>query len=308
MRPSIFTRVYIQSYGRGFYRDNCEIIEKLHALGFDVLDFNFNWGIADNPDFILRGDDWQHKVARAAETAQRLGVSFSQAHLPFVKGCWRGGSDPSFKKSGYGEYFDECMRRAYIACGMLGVKYVTAHPDTHPEVNFERSATLALNHEYYDPLVELGIKNGVGTAFENMMPCLDGTLPVRYCQQYDDLAELVDSYNDPMVGVCWDTGHANGMIFDQARAVHYLGKRIKNLHLNDNVRCNRDEHLLPFMGTIDWYALMAALAEVGYDGDMTLETHVGHEAPGSLQEEMIILSRKSAEFLIDMFNDARRKL
>lgn len=307
MRPSIFTRIYIQSFGRESYRDNCEVIEKLHELGFRVLDFNFNWGIESNPDFILRGDDWQKKVERAAEAAQKAGVSFSQAHLPFIKGCCTR-CDPSFKNSGYKEYFDECVRRAYIACGMLGVNYVTAHPITFDEVNFEREASLALNHEYYDKYVELGIKHGVGTAFENMMPCLDFSLPVRYCQHYDELIDLVDSFHDKMVAVCWDTGHANGMMFDQQRAIHALGSRLKNVHINDNIRCNRDEHLLPFMGNIDWYKLMTAMAEIGYDGDMTLETHVGVDAIGSLQEDMIKLSLKSACFLIDIFNEAKSRL
>lgn len=307
MKPSVSTRIYIQSYGRERYRDSVEIIEKLHQIGFEVLDFNFNWGIADNPDFILRGDDWQKKVERAAEVACRIGVSFSQAHLPFIKGCCKQ-CDPSFKIGGYEEYFNECMRRAYIACGMLGVKYVTAHPNTCKEFNFERKETFDANRRYYDPYVELGIRNGVGTAFENMMPCLDASLPERFCQHYDELIELVDSYSDPMVGVCWDTGHANGMMLDQPRAIRKLGKRIKNLHINDNNHCNRDEHLLPFMGSIDWYSLMTALAEVGYSGDMTLETHVGQDAIGSLQEDMIRLSLKSAEFLIELFREAQSRL
>ncbi|MCI7742724.1 MAG: sugar phosphate isomerase/epimerase [Clostridiales bacterium] len=304
MKPAISTRIYIQSFGRERYRSNVEVIEKLHELGFEVLDFNFNWGIAENIDFILRKDDWQQQIDLVANTAQRIGVSFSQAHLPFIKACCRQ-CDPSFRNSGYEEYFNECMRRAYIACGMLGVKYVTAHPITCIECNFEREATFDANRKYYDPYVELGIRNNVGTAFENMMPCLDASLPVRYCQHYDELIELVDSYNDPMVAVCWDTGHANGMMLDQPRAIRVLGKRIKNLHINDNHRCSRDEHLLPFMGSIDWYSLMAALAEAGYSGDMTLESHVGDDAVGSLQEDMIRLSRKSAEFLIDIFREAK---
>lgn len=306
MRPSIFTRIYIQSFGRKMYRDSSEVIEKLYEIGFRTLDFNFNWGIADNPDFILRGSDWQQKVDQAAETAARLGVSFSQAHLPFIKGVSRS-CDAGFRTPGYEEYFNECVRRAYVACGMLGVRYVTAHPITFPEVNFERQASFDLNRAYYDQYVELGMKGGVGTAFENMMPCLDGSLPVRYCQHYDELIELVDSYHDEKVAVCWDTGHANGMMFDQARALRAIGLRLKNVHINDNYRCSRDEHLLPFMGTIDWYQVMAALAEIDYQGDMTLETHVGEDGDGILQEKMIKLSLETAEYLIEIFRAEKEK-
>lgn len=307
MQPSTFTRVYIQSFGRETFRDSEEIIKKLHDIGFNVLDFNFHWGINSNPDYILRGDNWQEKVEKAAAVAQELGVTFSQAHLPFIKGCCKD-TDPMFRQSGYEEYYNECVRRAYIACGILGVKYITAHPTTYKQVNFEHKATFDLNRRYYDPYVELGIKNGVGTAFENMLPCLDGALPVRFCQHYDELIEFVDSYNDDKVAICWDTGHANGMMFDQPRAIRAVGSRLKNLHINDNVRCNRDEHLLPFMGEIDWYKLMYALAEIGYDGDMTLESHVGVDGIGSIQDDMIKLSLKTCEFLIDIFNKAKAEL
>ena len=128
-----------------------------------------------------------------------------------------------------------------------------------------------------------------------------------YCQHYDELIELVDSYNDPMVAVCWDTGHANGMKFDQARAIRTIGKRLKNLHINDNHNCNRDEHLLPFMGTVDWPAVMKALADIDYEGDLTLEVHFGDNAYGVLQEEMIRMQKASADFLIGMFEQAKQK-
>ena len=53
---------------------------------------------------------------------------------------------------------------------------------------------------------------------------------------------------------------------------------------------------------------MGALAKIGYTGDMTLETHVGQDATGSLQESMLRLSLETANFLIDIFNAAASKL
>ena len=45
---------------------------------------------------------------------------------------------------------------------------------------------------------------------------------------------------------------------------------MKGLHLQDN-RGSKDDHLLPGMGVLPWDSILEALAEIGYDGDFTLE-------------------------------------
>ena len=52
---------------------------------------------------------------------------------------------------------------------------------------------------------------------------------------------------------------------------------------------------------------MAALAEIDYQGDMTLETHVGEDGDGILQEKMIKLSLETAEYLIEIFRAEKEK-
>ena len=304
MQPSATIKTCLKCFGSERLRDYGEAVQMLYDAGYRVMDFSFVH--QTNEDYILRGSDWQQKIDRIADMAARLGITFSQSHLPYIKTSQRN-TDPSFQKPGYEEYFWECMRRAYIASGMLGVRYATAHPISFSEFNYEEEASMKGNHELYDPYVEVGIKHNVGTAFENMLPSLDRKFPAKYCSHYDQLIHLVDSYHDPMVAICWDTGHANMMKFDQVRALRAVGHRLKNLHINDNHYGQRDEHLLPFMGEIKWYDLIPVLAEINYDGDMTFETpKVGDAADGELQKSFLRVTYETGMKLVDIYAKSRK--
>jgi sugar phosphate isomerase/epimerase len=65
-------------------------------------------------------------------------------------------------------------------------------------------------------------------------------------------------------GVCLDTGHAHlmGGVIDAAEA---LGGHLVTTHVHDNAG-RRDDHLVPFQGTINWSAFVMAMEKVGYDG------------------------------------------
>lgn len=300
MKVSILTGIAKRSVDFKGLRDMSDIITILHDCGYDTLDIGFTEQVL--PDYILRGDDWQQKIDEAANTAAKLGVIFAQSHLPFIKKASMD-IDPNWKKPGFPEYFEECMRRAYIASSMLGVPYGTTHPLTWLDAVGSPEIELQRNREYYDRFVELGIRYNVGTAFENMRPeSPQWPFPARYCQNYGDLMQLVDSYDDPMVGVCWDTGHANHAGHDQGRALRVLGGRVKNLHLNDNHYNCRDEHQLPYMGTVDWESVLSALVDIGYSGVLNYEVgKICDNAPTPIQIEWIKTARSNAQHLLELY-------
>ena len=107
----------------------------------------------------------------------------------------------------------------------------------------------------------------MGIAIENMPDITQK----RFCCKAEELCALVDAFNNPLVGCCWDTGH--GMISgdDQYEALTLLGHRVKALHIDDNYGTARDVHLLPYEGLIDWSKVMRALREIGYDHDFAFE-------------------------------------
>lgn len=71
------------------------------------------------------------------------------------------------------------------------------------------------------------------------------------------------------VGICLDFGHAHldGDVID---AVETVSEHLLATHLHDN-RGRRDDHLLPFDGTIDWAGTLLAVQKVGYEGPFVFE-------------------------------------
>jgi len=105
---------------------------------------------------------------------------------------------------------------------------------------------------------------GLQVAVENALP----TQP-RVADTVTAAARFADGIDAGNVGLCLDTSHAN-IGEDPVAAVEIAGKRLLTLHISDNDGA-RDEHALPFEGTVDWPAFMAALRAVGYDDVFTLE-------------------------------------
>jgi sugar phosphate isomerase/epimerase len=84
------------------------------------------------------------------------------------------------------------------------------------------------------------------------------------------LAWLVDEQLDGFdVGVCLDYGHAH-MMGDLSDAIETLSGHLWTTHVHDNDG-NRDEHLTPYQGTIDWDAAMMETQKIGYDGVLMFE-------------------------------------
>jgi sugar phosphate isomerase/epimerase len=73
----------------------------------------------------------------------------------------------------------------------------------------------------------------------------------------EKLKELVKALHYPDLGVCFDTGHAH-IMSSVHQAFGVLEHLIQSTHVHDNRR-ERDAHLWPGEGTIDWGETMQAL-------------------------------------------------
>jgi sugar phosphate isomerase/epimerase len=71
------------------------------------------------------------------------------------------------------------------------------------------------------------------------------------------LIEILETGHMDQIGVCLDLGHAH-MIVGVSESIATLGKRITQVHAHDN-HGQKDEHLFPGDGAIDWPATTAAL-------------------------------------------------
>lgn len=72
------------------------------------------------------------------------------------------------------------------------------------------------------------------------------------------------------VGVVLDTGHSQVVGEDPAQAACALGPTLFHVHIDDTYG-QRDDHLIPGQGVIDFLAFFTALKEIGYRGFLTAE-------------------------------------
>src|SRR5262249_36129153 len=90
------------------------------------------------------------------------------------------------------------------------------------------------------------------------------------------LKELLKALHYPDLGVCFDTGHAH-MMSSVHQAFGVLEDRIRSTHIHDNKR-DRDSHLWPGEGNIDWDHTMQSLRNAPNAPAMLLEIETEEEA------------------------------
>ena len=71
------------------------------------------------------------------------------------------------------------------------------------------------------------------------------------------------------VGICMDFGHAH-IMGDVADAVETAAEHLIATHVHDNRRRD-DEHLVPYLGTINWDMALMTMQKIGYDGTYLME-------------------------------------
>ena len=180
------------------------------------------------------------------------------------------------------EAHEFAIKQAIIASGKLGAAWCVLHPRTSLTTGRYVSASFEDNRRVFAEYLEYANKYGTGIAAENLP--VFGIKPAIpfYSSSYEDLAALSDSFHAPNMAICWDTGHANLMSFDQTEAIRFLGSRIQCTHIHNNFK-QMDNHLPPDQGNILWDKVMQAFASVGYQGPLTLETHCCYTEPGLLE-------------------------
>ncbi len=130
----------------------------------------------------------------------------------------------------------------------------------------------------YERLFDYAKEKGVKVALENL----------RYLE---NLKFLMDRYDFPVF--CWDTGHEN-CYTDGIKYMEILGSRLGALHIHDNKMAkDRDDHLLPYDGNIDFEEVAQHIAKNGNDITVMLEVNRGakindDEVYGDISDEEFV--------------------
>jgi sugar phosphate isomerase/epimerase len=96
------------------------------------------------------------------------------------------------------------------------------------------------------------------------------------------VALLEGDLDAPRAGICMDFGHAH-LAGDVADAVEIAAEHLIATHVHDNRR-RGDDHLAPFLGTINWDMALMTMQKIGYEGTYLMELANTGSAPSVLEE------------------------
>jgi sugar phosphate isomerase/epimerase len=116
----------------------------------------------------------------------------------------------------------------------------------------------------------------------------------------ENLKHFLEQTRLSNIKLCLDTGHAHlsGGLATGLEATHDL---VATVHVHDN-HGERDEHLLPYLGTIDWDATLPALPE---QASLVLELKEPAATPGTTDLHIFADKLRAVREVFDKFEKAR---
>ena len=262
MNISVNPKYFAQTRKNGYYRNPYESVKLCVDAGFKVLDYSPN----------VWEDSWESEMDAIMDASAKYGAVVEQSHAPY-----------NFYTKAPLDVYQKVLGRSVEAAIKMGIKNLVFHADEyHPPKgeSFDADAALIQIYDILSPFVEKTVNGGVKVALETVFEDFTGKPKegqrMHFCGDFEELIAIIDKFNDPMVGCCWDFGHAKiGIGNDKhADAIRHMGKRINCTHVHDNYY-GKDLHLPPFVGDANWEELMPALKETGYDGSLTFEMVYG---------------------------------
>jgi sugar phosphate isomerase/epimerase len=226
-------------------------------------------------------------IDEAVALMKSLGMEANSFHAPFAEAIDISSLDHGHRTHAVRELLLACDAAAAMHC-----HYVVLHPGPeregkpHPEEWYHRMRCAA------DSLNQVAAHCrhlGLTLLLENMLPHL-------MFGHVSDMMFLLGAIRETNVGTCLDTGHAF-LSRDLRTVVHKLSGHLRMLHVNDNLG-DRDAHLSPGEGAIDWTSLFRQLQQWNFHGPLILELADSGESPEHIMER----ARNARSYLRDLLN------
>ena len=274
--------VYCDKYG---FREG---LERMKTHGFDSMDYQEFIETA-TPLFEKSTSQFEAYLKEERKILEAVGIGVHQTHGP-----WR--YPPQDANVADREERFEKMVRSMEGTAILGCDRMVLHslmPFSRNDQGHEKES-YEMNLEFMGRICEAAKERGIIICFENMpMPELSlGSVPA--------VVDFVKTINSDHFKICLDTGHSNMFSYSAGDCVRMIGKEyLYALHIHDNDGV-RDRHWSPFSGIVDWQDFGKALAEIRYEGVISLETKVSNAIPDELREYEEIGLYKKAKYISEL--------
>ncbi len=258
--------------------------KKLKEHGYSCVDFNMM--STNSFPYSDSQKETEDKLILEKNLAKASSIEIYQVHGPWH---W----PPNDSTEELRSLKLENVKRSLWATSVLGCKNWVIHPimpcDINDKGTEKQQITKDINFEFMRKTLEIAKSYGITVCLENM-PMRNFSLATPY-----EILDFVKLMNDDNFKICLDTGHvATFPELSAAQAVRDLGNNIRAFHIHDSVP-DRDLHLLPYFGTIDWNDFSKALKEINYKGGICLETAPPHTLADDIYEELCISLFKIVE-------------
>ena len=217
------------------------------------------------PELMSDNDnDWRRFADDLGEAAAYAGVTYVVSHAPCLD-AFDTLSDEHYETT------LRALRRSLEVCHILNIPRTVIHPSSNAA--FDAAEFYRRNKRFYADLFDLMEKYNITVMIENMhkRPCYAFATGA-------EMREFLEDVDHPLLAACWDTAHCNlnpiGREIEQYDHIVALGKRLKGLHISDNLGDlgkASHHHTWPFAGTINFDQIMQGLLDVEYDGFFNFE-------------------------------------
>lgn len=180
-----------------------------------------------------------------------------------------------------GEYYMKKTPRAIEMAAKIGSPSITIHPGHTNTYALTKDEFVIGNINAINKLIPYAEEFGIELLLENIEIRKNASLTGFYSGTAQDLIDIVDEINHPLVNVNWDVGHAHFNALNEYEEMKKLGSRIHGVHIHDNlgftnienngIIISGDMHIHPFFGNINYDDVMRALIEIGYKGTLNFE-------------------------------------
>ena len=150
------------------------------------------------------------------------------------------------------------VKRALEVAETIPFRYLVQHMATSRQAADPRNLDAAFSS--LEHLLLFAKQRGVTVAIENT--------PNEFCSA-ESLVQFVKQTRLNDLRFCFDIGHAH-IGEGVAQAFEPMRDRVVTVHVHDN-HGEKDEHLLPYEGTIDWDSALGALASASEAPALVLE-------------------------------------
>lgn len=250
--------------------DLAKAIDLYKEAGFTAMDYPLFEMIHD--DSIFNGDDYREAAKAIRAIADEKNFPCVQTHAPFKFQAAQWDDPKTFEEVTFPR-----MVRSIEISAILGAKVIVIHPIHHMLYHGHEEEIFELNMNYYRRLIPYAAEYGIQIGVENMFQKdpLRNCIVADTCSNIDEFIRYVDTLNSPQITACLDVGHVALPLSDLTAAdmIRKLGHdRLGSLHIHDN-DYTRDQHILPYLGKLDWAEIAKALGEIDYKGDFTFEVN-----------------------------------